>query len=115
MKILKQLNNFVEKHWYYHKEIGDGKAIFYYRSFWNVIVRRKCNQYVVNVGDAQCVGYFSGFGALIETFIVSPLFDKYNIHINFIFACIFALILTSIIYHISTYFNITCNYTNINL
>ena len=32
MKPLQKLNNFAEKHWYYHKEVGNGKAIFYYRS-----------------------------------------------------------------------------------
>jgi hypothetical protein len=60
-KILLELNKFAEKHFIYHKDIGNGWAIFYYRSFWNVIFRRKCNQYVVRIENAPCgfVGFLA--------------------------------------------------------
>lgn len=115
MKILKQLNNFAEKHWCYHKEIGNGKAIFYYRSIWNVIFRRKCNQYVVNVGDAKLVEWMMFIGSQIETWIIHPFLRMHYFEPTFWERCLIGFFLTSIIYHICTYLNITCNYTNINL
>ena len=114
MKPLQKLNNFVEKHWYYHKEVGDGKAIFYYRSIWNVIVRRKCNQYVVNVGDAKLVEFFFGWGGLIYTFLVKDIARYYyNYEFNEPQSYIAIFILTIIAYHISIYLVIVRNYTNL--
>jgi len=114
MKFFQKLNNFAEK-WGYHKNIGNGKAIFYYRSFWNVFFSRKCNKYVVNVGDAKLVEWMMSFSYPLEAFIIHPLLRMYYFEPTLFERCLMGFFLTSIFYHASAYLNITCNYTNITL
>jgi len=106
LKMLKifweKVNNVTERHIALHKDIGDRKAIFYYRSFWNIIFRRKCNQYVVDIGDAKLVELFCSCSYPIETFIIHPYLRSHYFDPTLFERCFVGFFLTAIFYHIST-------------
>ena len=100
MKFFQKLNNFAEK-WGYHKNIGNGKAIFYYRSFWNVIFRRKCNKYVVNVGDVESFDFMLTICVLFEHFVLDKILKMYISNYDASKKIIAFLIVYTAFYHTS--------------
>ena len=111
----RRFNDFAERNWHYHKDIGEGKAIFYYRSFWNVILRRKCNQYVVDIGDAKLVEYAMCCSYPLESFIIHPFLKSHYFDPTLLQRCLIGFFLTIIFYHISTYFIIIRSKCSIKL
>ena len=109
-----KLNHFAEKHVVLHKDIGEGKVIFYYRSFWNVILRRKCNQYVVDISDIETFYSILSIYTLLHSIGIDRMLELYQIHLYLLQRVILFLLCYTLVYHLSAMLIFIRKYTSID-